>query len=357
MSALATIDEGQLVMDLTELEQNTLQVCEEIIERNLKAFIETGDALLAIRDGRLYRATHNTFEDYCLNKWGLKQSRAYQLMDAAEVVHDLKSSTIVELPANEAQARPLTSIETPEERREVWKEAVETAPEGKVTAAHVQAVADRHTGKDLEKQQAEAAKEAAAEKAVDSFMDAPASQPEPEETVEEASEDVPPADDGARQVGSVIDDGPMPPETLATSEPLPVTDNRAATKEKVEEPKAATSPPAPTPSDSGWRTCLMPSSEYEWMTENGYTPATAVAALRELRPQLYNATLSLSRPQLTAKAERALEALVKHHGEKHPNAPILPAMMLETVLAVRCGMMGIELSDDDDDESEETDHE
>jgi len=30
----------------------------------------------------------------------------------------------------------------PEKQAEVWKEAVETAPEGKITAAHVQSVAD-----------------------------------------------------------------------------------------------------------------------------------------------------------------------------------------------------------------------
>ena len=36
----------------------------------------------------------------------------------------------------ESQARPLSKLE-PEQQRQAWQKAVETAPEGKVTAAHV----------------------------------------------------------------------------------------------------------------------------------------------------------------------------------------------------------------------------
>ena len=65
-------------------------------------------------------------------------------MDAAEAVSTLKSSTIVELlPATESQARPLTQLE-PEDQAAAWQQAVETAPNGKVTAAHVQQVVDEY---------------------------------------------------------------------------------------------------------------------------------------------------------------------------------------------------------------------
>lgn len=41
----------------------------------------------------------------------------------------------------ESQLRPLTKLkDNPEQQREAWKKAVETAPEGKVTAAHVSKV-------------------------------------------------------------------------------------------------------------------------------------------------------------------------------------------------------------------------
>jgi hypothetical protein len=67
-------------------------------------------------------------------------------MDAAEVVENLKSSTIVELlsqsiplPINEAQARPLARLEV-DMQRQAWQRAVETAPQGRITARHVEMV-------------------------------------------------------------------------------------------------------------------------------------------------------------------------------------------------------------------------
>ena len=142
---LADPESAQLSLDLTELEQNTLHVCEEVIERNLKAFMETGDALATIRDGRLYRATDASFEAYCRRKWNLSRPYAYELMDAAEIAGQVSASSESPAPVNPAQALALKNV--PEENRaEVWKEAVATAPEGKVTAAHVSKVARRRSG-------------------------------------------------------------------------------------------------------------------------------------------------------------------------------------------------------------------
>ena len=62
--------------------------------------------------------------------------RASQLIAAAEVVGNVNNC--LQIPATESQARPLTAL-PPDAQREVWAAAVETAPNGKVTAAHVQA--------------------------------------------------------------------------------------------------------------------------------------------------------------------------------------------------------------------------
>ena len=132
---------------LTVAECDRLTALESTIERGLQTFVDVGTALLEIRDNRLYRQTFGTFEEYCRDRWGLKQSRAYQLMDAAKVVGLLKSSTIVELPATESQARPLTGLPV-DLQREAWQRAVETAPNGKVTAAHVASVVDSLTADD-----------------------------------------------------------------------------------------------------------------------------------------------------------------------------------------------------------------
>lgn len=128
---------------LTEDERSCLKTHEAVIERGLKTFYEVGAALLEIRDGKLYRETHATFEDYCRERWQLKQSHTYRLMDAASVIENLKSSPNGgTLPDNERQIRPLTSL-PPEQQAEAWKEALETAPDGKVTAAHVEATVQR----------------------------------------------------------------------------------------------------------------------------------------------------------------------------------------------------------------------
>ena len=116
---------------------------ETIIESGLKTFVEVGNALSEIRDGLLYRVDHDTFEDYCIDRWGMKRAYANGLIRSAKVVDNLATmvatSEEIHLPTSERQVRPLTKLK-PDERKEVWKEAVETAPNGKVTGKHVEEV-------------------------------------------------------------------------------------------------------------------------------------------------------------------------------------------------------------------------
>ncbi len=98
-----------------------LAECERVIERGLKTFIEVGDALARIRDERLYRETHATFEDYCRARWGFDASRARQLISAAKTV------TLVTVggqpaPTSERVARELRRAG--EKAPEVWAETV-----------------------------------------------------------------------------------------------------------------------------------------------------------------------------------------------------------------------------------------
>jgi hypothetical protein len=83
---------------------------------------------LKIMDSRLYKDTFRTFEEYCRERWEFSRPRAYQLIEAAKITRNL--STVVDIqPTSERQTRPLTNLE-PEQQAEVWKKAVETAPEG-----------------------------------------------------------------------------------------------------------------------------------------------------------------------------------------------------------------------------------
>lgn len=111
-------------MTALDLTTSDLATCEEIIARGLGTFVEVGQALLRIRDERLYRESHDTFEAYCRERWGFSRERGRQLINAAEVIESLPP-TIVATPPNEAVARELAPLRSdPERLRETWAEAV-----------------------------------------------------------------------------------------------------------------------------------------------------------------------------------------------------------------------------------------
>jgi hypothetical protein len=134
------------------VEQSRLQELETQIERDKRAFYRIGMALVEIRDSRLYRENYATFEDYCRERWELDRRYAYRLMDSANVVNKLECGQLTTKPANEAQVRPLTKLETPEAQQEVWEKAVETAPEGKITAKHISKVVNQFKAKTTKKE-------------------------------------------------------------------------------------------------------------------------------------------------------------------------------------------------------------
>lgn len=135
---------------MTTTERATLQAFEGVIEKGLASFVEVGNALMRIRDSRLYRGTHETFEAYCAERWGMSDIHARRLVNAASVVETIPIG--MPKPATESQARPLTKL-PPEEQAEAWQEAVETAPKGDdgepvITAKHVESVVRERLPKD-----------------------------------------------------------------------------------------------------------------------------------------------------------------------------------------------------------------
>lgn len=123
-TAALSVDEQQQLADL-----------EEVIEGGLPTFVAVGKALLTIRDRRLYRARHATFEDYCRTRWAMSRRHANRLIEASEVVETMGPMG----PTKERHARELIPLD-PEARRYVWQLVQTTAPEGEVTAAHVRSV-------------------------------------------------------------------------------------------------------------------------------------------------------------------------------------------------------------------------
>jgi cell division septation protein DedD len=124
-----------------------LAVLEKTIDGGLRTFLDVGLALKEIRDLRLYRAGHETFDDYCRRRWGLSGSYAHRTIQAAGVVAELP---IGESPTNEAQARELLPLQDkPDRMARAWRGAVERAQkeDRRVTAADVRIeVASRRPG-------------------------------------------------------------------------------------------------------------------------------------------------------------------------------------------------------------------
>ncbi|MBD2491215.1 hypothetical protein [Aulosira sp. FACHB-615] len=149
------------VPELTQEEKSDRVRLEEKVET---AFYEAGRALRELRDRRLYRSTHKTFEEYCKDRFGFERRHPYRLIEAADVVDNLKmcpnwtqnnavfktvtveSVAIPVLPTSEGQVRPLTTLE-PQQQQKAWLKAVETVggkvPSGRVVKDIVDKIRER----------------------------------------------------------------------------------------------------------------------------------------------------------------------------------------------------------------------
>jgi hypothetical protein len=71
----------------TDDDQESLAVLVDIVETGLaeveQSYIPIGKALAQIRDRKLYRETHETFEKFVTFRFGLSRSSAYNYINAA----------------------------------------------------------------------------------------------------------------------------------------------------------------------------------------------------------------------------------------------------------------------------------
>ncbi|NJQ97030.1 MAG: hypothetical protein HC784_03660 [Hydrococcus sp. CSU_1_8] len=121
-----------LVVDFEELspsEESERLHLERLVERS---FYTAGKALQRLRDLRLYRNTHRSFDAYVKERFGYGKNNANMKILASSVVDELEKVTTnggLILPTSERQVRPLTVLE-PEQQRMAWREAVELAGGG-----------------------------------------------------------------------------------------------------------------------------------------------------------------------------------------------------------------------------------
>ncbi|HHP7231135.1 MAG TPA: hypothetical protein ACFCUY_09780 [Xenococcaceae cyanobacterium] len=134
------------IAPLTTEEEGDRLHLERKVER---AFYEAGMALMELRDRRLYRSTHATFEDYCRDRFDYTRRRPYQMIEAALIYDNLidKCAKILHiLPTKEGQIQPLSQLEL-QEQPEAWISAVEEAggkvPPGRIVKEVVQRIKDK----------------------------------------------------------------------------------------------------------------------------------------------------------------------------------------------------------------------
>ena len=110
--------------DLTAAETDRLVELEQAVDRGLQTFVEVGQALAEIRERKLYRASHDTFERYCRERWGFTRQRALQFINAAAVTTVVVKAGLP-APTNEAQARELVPLRRrPDELETAWRDTL-----------------------------------------------------------------------------------------------------------------------------------------------------------------------------------------------------------------------------------------
>lgn len=136
--------------------QTALRQAEEAIERAARhSFEEYGSQLKFIRDNRLYIAfaVNCTWEQYTQDRWEMTPQRAGQLIQAFEILDNLKpkqpmvsngETTGFIAPSSERQIRPLAALPDAKQRAEVWQHVIEFTGGLGITAKVVEAEVERY---------------------------------------------------------------------------------------------------------------------------------------------------------------------------------------------------------------------
>jgi hypothetical protein len=145
------------IKPLSKAEQKRLEKLEGVIQTNLEGFVSVCLAFAEIKAKRLYRENYLTIEEYASLHFDLSRTRFFQLADGGDLLMHLQECTIVDSgdwqPQNEAQLRPLIPVfkNDPDKLSKIIELAIETAPDGKVTAAHLSKTIKAKSDKDLTK--------------------------------------------------------------------------------------------------------------------------------------------------------------------------------------------------------------
>ena len=92
---------------LSTAEVDRLNRLEAIVQRALDGDVEVGNAFAEINDAWLYRGSHQTFEAYLRDRWGICRSRGYQLIEGAGIADPPSPDVDPPVPGAELEASRL----------------------------------------------------------------------------------------------------------------------------------------------------------------------------------------------------------------------------------------------------------
>lgn len=141
------IDDGldrqpiESVTTMTPAERDELAAIErafEYHEKDHETLARQSVALLQpIRDKRLYRGAHRSFDGYLRARWNFSRQRAHQLIRMMQVNGTLSSTMVDGTCLNERAARVLAPLSA-DDARAVYQAVRAEAPDGRITASALQ---------------------------------------------------------------------------------------------------------------------------------------------------------------------------------------------------------------------------
>lgn len=130
-----------MTTEITIAESKRLVELEAVITKGKQTFLEVGCALAEIRDGKLYRLEHDTFDAYCRQKWGWDRTYSHRLIEASQVVQMLPMGNKI---TNERQARELAKVPA-DDRAKVLEDAAKEGTTAKSIRKSAQKLSNQPT--------------------------------------------------------------------------------------------------------------------------------------------------------------------------------------------------------------------
>jgi hypothetical protein len=127
---LGILEPEKSIIKLTKREHEELAGLEQEVAAGLSEFLRVGRALSTIRNKRLFRETHATFDQYVVERWGLGIGGTGALITSFHIAEQLQDAGI-NLPPQTTQSamRSLAKLSPLEGlRASVWRYAVSLSP-------------------------------------------------------------------------------------------------------------------------------------------------------------------------------------------------------------------------------------